>query len=92
MVGCLQWAAQQCCPWISKGVHQISRHTHNPSDEHVRLAKHCIKHLLKDINKGESFTKKNISIKRPGGGISPMKWDSIIGRIADKDYQLDEQL
>ena len=55
MVGCLQWAAQQCCPWISKGVHQISRHTHNPSDEHVRLAKHCIKHLLKDINKGIIF-------------------------------------
>jgi N,N'-diacetyllegionaminate synthase len=46
----------------------------------------------KAIKKGESFTKKNISIKRPGGGISPMKWDSIIGRIADKDYQLDEQL
>ena len=55
MVGCLQWAAQQCCPWISKGVHQISRHTHNPSDEHVRLAKYCIKHLLKDINKGIIF-------------------------------------
>ena len=55
MVGCLQWAAQQCCPWISKGVHQISRHTHNPSEEHVRLAKHCIRHLLKDINKGIMF-------------------------------------
>ena len=55
MVGCLQWAAQQCCPWISKGVHQISRHTHNPSEEHVKLAKHCIRHLLKDIHKGIVF-------------------------------------
>ena len=55
MTGCLQWAAQQCCPWITKGVHQLSRHTQNPSDNHVKLAKHCIRHLLLDINKGIVF-------------------------------------
>ena len=55
MVGGLQWAAQQCCPWISKGVHQLSRHSYNPSEEHLKLAKHCIKHLLLDINKGIKF-------------------------------------
>ena len=55
MVGGLQWCAQQCLPWISKGVHQLSRHTHNPSEEHIKLAKHCIRHTQKDITRGLVF-------------------------------------
>lgn len=42
------------------------------------------------ITKGEVFTNENISIKRPGSGISPMKIDSLIGEIAFKDFQPDE--
>ncbi len=33
---------------------------------------------------------KNITIKRPGTGISPMAWDKIIGTVATKDYQMDD--
>ena len=40
----------------------------------------------------ELFTEKNITIKRPGTGISPMKWDSILGKVAERDYQLDDLL
>ena len=43
-----------------------------------------------DINKGDKFTKDNITIKRPGTGISPMKWDEIIGSLAQRDYKSDE--
>lgn len=43
-----------------------------------------------DIKKGEIFTESNISIKRPGTGISPMRWDEIVGTIASKDYKEDE--
>jgi N,N'-diacetyllegionaminate synthase len=43
-----------------------------------------------NITKGEQFTENNITIKRPGNGISPMRWDEIIGTIAQKDYQEDE--
>jgi len=43
-----------------------------------------------NINKGEVLTEKNISIKRPGSGISPMKWDSVIGSIATKKYNRDD--
>jgi N,N'-diacetyllegionaminate synthase len=43
-----------------------------------------------DIEKGDLFTDKNISIKRPGDGINPMKWDEIIGSIAIKNYNTDE--
>ena len=43
-----------------------------------------------DIKKGEVLTSDNLTTKRPGNGISPMKWDSIIGRKSNKDYQKDE--
>jgi N,N'-diacetyllegionaminate synthase len=42
------------------------------------------------IKKGEVFTQVNLSIKRPGTGISPMKWDEIIGTKAKKNYNEDE--
>ena len=42
------------------------------------------------IKKGETFTELNITVKRPGTGISPMRWDEIIGRKAAKSYQRDE--
>lgn len=45
---------------------------------------------LKSIAKGEKFTAGNIGIKRPGNGISPMRWDEVIGSSAQKDYQEDE--
>lgn len=43
-----------------------------------------------DIKKGEIFSENNLTTKRPGSGISPMKWDEIIGKIATKDYFEDE--
>lgn len=42
------------------------------------------------IKKGEVLTEENLTVKRPGDGISPMKWDEVIGRVADKDYEEDE--
>ena len=42
------------------------------------------------IRKGEFFTKDNLAVKRPGTGISPMRWDEFIGQVAQKDYQKDE--
>lgn len=46
----------------------------------------------KAIKIGERFTEGNLTIKRPGTGISPMHWDSIIGTSAQKNYNEDELL
>ena len=43
-----------------------------------------------DIKKGETFTEENLTTKRPGNGISPMRWDEIIGTVAVRDFQEDE--
>lgn len=42
------------------------------------------------IKKGEVLTQDNITIKRPGNGINPMRWYEIIGTVATKDYIEDE--
>ena len=44
------------------------------------------------IIKGERFTEDNITLKRPGTGISPMKWNEVIGSVAQKDYKTDEMI
>ena len=44
------------------------------------------------IRKGEVFTENNLACKRPGGGISPMEWDNVIGKTAVRDFQPDEMI
>jgi N,N'-diacetyllegionaminate synthase len=43
-----------------------------------------------EIKKGDKLSEENITIKRPGNGINPMRWDEIVGSIATKDYKEDE--
>ena len=43
-----------------------------------------------DIKKGEFFSEFNLTTKRPGTGISPMKWNSVLGTVAIRDFQKDE--
>ena len=43
-----------------------------------------------NIKKGEILSEENLAVKRPSGGISPMRWDEVIGTVATKDYKKDE--
>ena len=45
-----------------------------------------------DINKGEVFTEDNLTAKRPGNGISPMKWNDVLGKVANCDFLVDEMI
>ena len=44
------------------------------------------------IKKGDKLSSKNITTKRPGTGINPMKWDEIIATSAKKDYRMDDPI
>lgn len=45
-----------------------------------------------DIKKGEIFTEDNLTVKRPGTGISPMRWAEVIGTKANKDYSEEDMI
>lgn len=46
----------------------------------------------RNIHKGETLTEDNITVKRPGNGISPMKWREVIGTPATRDFAPDEPI
>lgn len=42
------------------------------------------------IKQGEEFSAENLTVKRPGNGISPMRWDEVLGRAAPRNFAADE--
>lgn len=44
----------------------------------------------RNIKQGELFTENNLTVKRPGNGITPMKWFEILGQKAGRDFEEDE--
>lgn len=45
---------------------------------------------MKSISKGDLFSEENITIKRPGNGISPMRWEEILGKKSTRNYIADQ--
>lgn len=63
-----------------------------PTDNERRVrdvARKCIVARNK-IEKGDIFTANNLTVKRAGNGLSPMRWYEIIGKKADREYQIEE--
>ncbi len=46
----------------------------------------------RDIRRGEVFTAENLLTKRPGDGISPMRWYEVLGQTAKRDFAADEKI
>lgn len=45
-----------------------------------------------NIKKGERLTENNLTVKRPGTGISPMRWNEVVGTIAVRDFEEEEMI
>ena len=63
-----------------------------PTDSELSNIRVARKSLVaaRPIQKGEVFSEENLTVKRPGTGVSPLLWDDYIGRTALRNYQTDE--
>lgn len=61
-----------------------------PSEARNRLVARKSIVAARPIKAGEVLSEENLTIKRPGAGISPMRWDELLGRYATRDFSLDE--
>lgn len=60
-----------------------------PSEQpNIEVARKSIV-AARNIKKGEILTEENITVKRPGNGLSPLLWDEVVGRKAEKDFEYD---
>lgn len=67
------------------GIKEIS----SSEQKNISIARKSIV-AIKKIHKGEVFSCENIGVKRPGTGVTPMKWDEVIGQRALKNFEKDD--
>ncbi|MCM1261966.1 MAG: N-acetylneuraminate synthase [Butyrivibrio sp.] len=66
--------------------------TASPSEKkNIDIARKSIV-ARRNIKKGEILSEENLAVKRPGNGISPMKWERVIGTNAVRDFVEDEMI
>ncbi|SCG83147.1 N-acetylneuraminate synthase [Proteiniborus sp. DW1] len=81
-----------------QGIRQVEKALGNsykkPSISELKNQKITRKSLVAacDINKGEVFTEKNLTVKRPGGGLTPIELWGLLGKPAAKSYIKDEMI
>jgi N,N'-diacetyllegionaminate synthase len=70
---------------IGSGIKKVSK----SENKNKNIARKSI--LAKvNIKKGELLTEDNLAVKRPGNGISPMRWDEVVGTKAQKDFSAED--
>ncbi|MEG1888549.1 MAG: N-acetylneuraminate synthase [Lachnospiraceae bacterium] len=64
----------------------------SPSEEKNKVAARKSIVAARKITCGEEYTTENITVKRPGGGISPMRWHELLGQTANQEYEEDQPI
>ncbi len=64
------------------------KHVSDSERPNIEIARKSII-AARDIQAGELLTEENLTVKRPGNGISPMRWDEVIGTRAIRDFKAD---
>lgn len=72
---------------LGDGIKRVS----NSEQKNIEIARKSIV-ARKQIRKGEVLTQQNLAVKRPGNGISPMRWEEVLGTRAVKDFEEDEMI
>ena len=70
---------------LGSGIKRPSR----SESANLRLVRRSIV-AARPIRAGEEFTESTLTVKRPGTGISPMRWDDVVGTFACRDFEPDE--
>jgi N,N'-diacetyllegionaminate synthase len=73
---------------IEQALGNGEKHVSDSERPNIEVARKSII-AARDIKAGELLTEENLTVKRPGNGISPMLWDSVVGTRAVRDFQAD---
>ena len=74
---------------IEKALGSSEKKVTDSERKNIAIARKSIV-AAKDIRKGELLTEENLTVKRPGIGISPMRWEEVLGTKAVRDFMEDE--
>lgn len=74
---------------IEQALGDGQKHVSASEEKNMAIARKSIV-AAKDIKRGELLTEENLTAKRPGLGISPMRWEEVIGTKAIRDFAEDE--
>ncbi len=66
-----------------------TKHVSESEKKNIAIARKSIVAAC-DIKAGELFTEQNLTVKRPGNGISPMRWEDVVGSKAKRDFSEDD--
>lgn len=66
-----------------------TKHVSESERKNIAIARKSIVAAC-DIKAGDVFTEENLTVKRPGSGVSPMRWEEVLGMKAKRDFHEDE--
>ena len=66
-----------------------TKHVSESEKKNIAIARKSIVAAC-DIEAGELFSEQNLTVKRPGNGISPMRWEEVLGQKAKRNFAEDE--
>ena len=66
-----------------------TKHVSESEKKNIAIARKSIVAAC-DIKAGETFSEDNLTVKRPGNGVSPMRWEEVLGMKAKRDFAEDE--
>ena len=74
---------------VEKAIGDGNKTPSNSEKKNIEIVRKSIV-AKRNIKTGERLTEENITTKRPGNGISPMRWNEVLGTVAKRDFSEDE--